>query len=313
MIVDSSLALSVTPPSAVTLLALIVASTLFSTLFPDPLPAPSKEKPPPSPRVIAPAIPNVNTSMVAVDSPVSSTYPSASTVAFSIDALIVLAISLTAAAAPTVMSKPPLFLLDRSSDAAPDPASAVIFVPSSVAPSVTDPAFKVVTVLPPKISASTVFVTPLPEPAPAPSNLKPPPLSPPWSSPSSPSPSSLPPEEKDPPPAKVNASIVALELAVSTTPPSAVTVELSITARTSLATSFTATEIPTAIALLLARKIATPPESALIAESSFASSVTPPLVVTELTPLMQASVTIVTLLSDSAYAPEAVNLASPPS
>src|SRR5260221_356903 len=298
-----SVAVSVTEPASAWILS--VAPTLAMNAVTELVmlllasePAPDSATPflPPPPEAAAPM---VQASMLPLASAVSATSLAAVTLAPSMEACTVLAMLLSAIAAPTE-ALPPVLLVPAAIDTATPPASALM-VESSVALSSTSPLPVAVTV-PPLMPASMVTWMLLTDPAPAPASA---PLSP---LPLEPEPAAEPP--------MVSASMVAVELALRLTSPAAFTVEFSMVALTNcpapLPISLSATDAPTApeaagpLPLVAAMLIAKPPASALIAEPSLAmSSTLLPLCValTVLPPVIPASTVCVIALVDPAPAP----------
>jgi hypothetical protein len=263
LMTDSSVAATVTLPVAVTELDRIVAVVLPPIRLPEPEPAPVKLKLGPVLALREPAMPNVSTSILAFEIAETATWPGVVKVpTLAMVAETVLVISLTAAAAPTVMEAPPLVRCE--SVAAMPPASAITVDSSSAVirtVSVAVPAR--VTVVKPLRRASMALRMVLPEPAPAPPKLMPGPLP------------AL--ELAEPPPAKVRASMTDVDLAETPRVVAASEPVPSTTARVSFSMSLEATAMPKAAAGgPRAATIATPPASERIVEVSVAVTFSAP-------------------------------------
>jgi hypothetical protein len=301
-IVEASVAVTrAAPASALTSLEprSIEASIVFAMLFPEPAPVPAPEP-------AAPAI--VSASMTAVEI-ASTTRPStgppgcvgnaprASTVEFSIVAETVLSMSLSAIERPTAtLVKLPELL--RAIETAKAPASATIVEPS-VAETLTPPPALIPipsVTLASLIRASTVFRIVLPEPAPAPAREMV-------------DPAELLLEPAASAPAKVSASTLGVEVAITVTSPAASAVEVSIAARAVLVISLMAKATPNVAVTLLepeafASAIAMPPASAVMSESSTAESAIDPAVALIVLPLRTiASAVLSRRFTDPAAAP----------
>src|SRR6266540_3181264 len=211
---------TVMPPliSAWTVLLMVLLATL---------PEPTSEKPPPvEPPESPPPMPSASTVIEPPEVAMAARSASARTVERSVCAVIVLPISLTATAAPRVISIPPLLPVRKidAPPASPWMPELLVAVIRTVPAAVTEAS---------STTASTTLWTELMATAPAPRNRR--------NSPAEP----LAPA---PPPATTRVSMDDCEVAVTDTSPVAVTEAEAIRARTVLWMLFLATEAPNATA-----------------------------------------------------------------